>query len=49
MLNVITALIALAFVSAAVWLAMRFRKRDVGFGTSVSQQWLIQHQGDDGS
>jgi hypothetical protein len=49
MLNVITALIALAVASAAVWLVVRLRKRDVGFGASVSQQWLMQHQGDDRS
>jgi hypothetical protein len=49
MVNVITVLVALGLISTTVWLLLRLRRRHIGFSGTVSQQWLMHHQGDDRS
>jgi hypothetical protein len=49
MLNVIIVAGTISLAAAALWILLRARRRDVGFGSTVSRQWLMQHQGDDRS
>jgi len=46
---VITVVTTICLAAAATWLLLRARRRDIGFGATVSRQWLMQHQGDDRS